>query len=279
MSSPPDLAGELLDERQPQVSLRAPPLALAGVEAAAVVRDHEPRVVAPPAANVEVPGVRVGHHVPYRLLRHAIDERLTRPVERVGTLEAGRHVHAARLERAQEVGDRRLEAGSGEMGRMELDEQCAKVAHGAAKLFDRAPEHRCIIAGAARPRPVCERREAVGEPGDLLHRARRGGRTPHAGARAPRPRSRSRAAPRAPRSRAGGGASATRPAAPGSARSARSHRGSWGRARAGAAASSPSPSRSAGRPRTGAASRPERVSACRPRSACPAGGRGGSPGD
>ena len=80
-------------------------------------------------------------------------------------------MHAARLERAQEVGDRRLEAGGGEMRRMQLDEQRAKVAHGAAKLVDRAPEHRCIVAGAARPRPVCERREPVGEPGDLLHRA------------------------------------------------------------------------------------------------------------
>ena len=81
-------------------------------------------------------GVRVRDHVAHGLLRDAVDERLLLAVEPLRSVDRDRHLHAARLERADEVGDRGLEPRGGEMRRMELDEQRAQVADRSAKTVD-----------------------------------------------------------------------------------------------------------------------------------------------
>ena len=92
------------------MSFRQPLLPQLGIETAAVVGDREPRNATVHAQfDTQRRGGRIRDHVPHSFLRDSVDQGLLLAIEAFRAVHCDRHVNAARLERADEIGDRSLE--------------------------------------------------------------------------------------------------------------------------------------------------------------------------
>ena len=109
-------------------------------------------------------GVRLD--VAQRLARDAVDERVARL--RAGGVDLQAGGDPRRLERAEQIAERRLQAGRREVRRVDLDEQRAQVANALAQPGDRGAQHARLLGVVAAVRRLGERREPERHAREIL---------------------------------------------------------------------------------------------------------------
>ena len=115
--------------------------------------------------------VGVGGDVAQRLACHAVDERVGGRPGGGAIVDVQLRRDVLRLQRAEQVVQRRLQTRGLQAGRMDLDEQRAQRAHAVAQPARAVAEGGRVGVGAPALRAVGERREAEGDAREVLHDA------------------------------------------------------------------------------------------------------------
>ena len=151
-SSPPALAASSSSSESPTwPSARRRSRSLRR-EAGSVVRDLEADPVAVRLhADADGRRARVALDVAQRLRRGAIDESLVLVAQVDAGLDGEACVEPARPERREQIGERGLEPGGAEVGRMDLDEERPQRAHGVARPGGRVLQRRSEARASSRP--------------------------------------------------------------------------------------------------------------------------------